>query len=839
MPTLVHINRQIPPLAHTPMYNWHKFWGRKTWNVVGEFVKTYCPKDGVVLDPFSGSGVTAIEALRHGRRAIAIDLNPIASEILRLTVLPVNINLLNEAFERVRKAVEKSIQELYLTKCRNCGRNIPIASSVWKRDERKRLKMIEVRYKCPHCEDAQEKDCAPNRDDLRRVSQAERRLADCKLWYPKNRLYYPDGKPFKEKQQYESLDELFTPRNLYALALLMNQIENEEDERLRDYLKIGFTSMVHLCSTMVAVSDPAPTSHHTAFASTGWTQHSYWFAREFMEQNVWMKYESALLGHQGLIKAKGESSRVFDGIKPVSRLEPVLESKADLAIVTGSCLDIMQKMPEGSVDYVFTDPPYDASIQYGELAYLWVAWLKKDRGYLESLCADEVVRNERQQKNFEVYETLLKRGFQGIFRVLKPEHHLTLTFHNPTFAVRNATIRAATFAGFEFQKVHHQPTAQKSGKSLLQPFGSAMGDFYLRFGKPRSRHTKLRLEALDELRFEKIVVEATTQILADRAEPTPYTLIINYIDPILARNGYFSTLTTGLDVKTVLKSHEGVEFKLVEAKLGGASGKVWWFKDPMFVARLKEVPLSERVEQTVYRLLHSRGKVSFTEAWDAVSTEFPNSLTSDSTSIKEALQEFAIQVAGGFWRLKPQVRVRVSQHSETIAILAEAGKVLGYKIAIGKREQYEVVSGLMGEKRLSEWVTVDIKDISGIENVKDVELIDLLWVKREKIATAFEVESTTGMTSGLVRCSNLPSGVDRYLVIPEERHQQLRRKMLSPMFKEHFERDDWKVLYFDALRNAYQKLSKGKASLGKLVGLRAVSKNPGGTRITDQQILNL
>jgi len=28
-------------------------------------------------------------------------------------------------------------------------------------------------------------------------------------------------------------------------------------------------------------------------------------------------------------------------------------------------------MPEESVDYVFTDPPYDASIQYGELSYLW------------------------------------------------------------------------------------------------------------------------------------------------------------------------------------------------------------------------------------------------------------------------------------------------------------------------------------------------------------------------------------------------------------------------------------------------------------------------------------
>ena len=27
-----HLNRQIPPEAHTPMYNWHKFWSRKTWN---------------------------------------------------------------------------------------------------------------------------------------------------------------------------------------------------------------------------------------------------------------------------------------------------------------------------------------------------------------------------------------------------------------------------------------------------------------------------------------------------------------------------------------------------------------------------------------------------------------------------------------------------------------------------------------------------------------------------------------------------------------------------------------------------------------------------------------
>lgn len=35
-----------------------------------------CPKDGVVLDPFMGSGTTAEAALKLGRRVIGIDLNP-------------------------------------------------------------------------------------------------------------------------------------------------------------------------------------------------------------------------------------------------------------------------------------------------------------------------------------------------------------------------------------------------------------------------------------------------------------------------------------------------------------------------------------------------------------------------------------------------------------------------------------------------------------------------------------------------------------------------------------------------------------------------------------------
>src|SRR5580698_9168588 len=85
-PAFEHINRQIPPEPHSAMYVWHKYWSRKTWNVVGEHIQAYSKPQQVVFDPFAGSGVVAIEAARNKRRAIVCDLNPAACRITELTL---------------------------------------------------------------------------------------------------------------------------------------------------------------------------------------------------------------------------------------------------------------------------------------------------------------------------------------------------------------------------------------------------------------------------------------------------------------------------------------------------------------------------------------------------------------------------------------------------------------------------------------------------------------------------------------------------------------------------------------------------------------------------------
>jgi len=198
----------------------------------------------------------------------------------------------------------------------------------------------------------------------------------------------------------------------------------------------------------------------------------------------------------------------------------------------------------------------------------------------------------------------------------------------------------------------------------------------------------------------------------------------------------------------------------------------------------------------------------------------------------DALKIYARQVAGGYWLLKPEIQQRINQHSEILAILTMIGKSQGYDIWIGKREQLEKDSGLAAQgKTLAEYMTVKYLNVENATNLDVVENIDLIWIENKKIKTIFEVESTTSMTSALLRGSNIDKSIDKFMVLPEEREEQFKRKMTSPLFKEHFENENWRLIYFDVLRNAYIK-DKYRICIYELVNTKSnKEKNKGLSNI--------
>jgi hypothetical protein len=183
----------------------------------------------------------------------------------------------------------------------------------------------------------------------------------------------------------------------------------------------------------------------------------------------------------------------------------------------------------------------------------------------------------------------------------------------------------------------------------------------------------------------------------------------------------------------------------------------------------------------------------------------------------DALKIYARQVTGGYWLLKPDIQQRIRQHNEVLTILAVIGKKQGYDIWIGKREQHEKDSGLIATgKTLDEYMTVKHLRVDNATNQDVIENIDLIWIKDRRVKAIFEVESTTSMTSALMRGSNVDKVVDKFMVLPEEREDQFKKKMTSPLFKEHFENENWRLIYFDILRNAYVK-DKNRVDIYELI----------------------
>ena len=171
-------------------------------------------------------------------------------------------------------------------------------------------------------------------------------------------------------------------------------------------------------------------------------------------------------------------------------------------------------LPDGSVDYVFTDPPFGGNIPYAEVNFINEAWLGcyTDR-------TEEVIISEHEQKALSEYQALLSSAFTEVHRILKHDGKATLVFHSASAEVWNSFQAAYTQTRFS---VEHTSVLDKTQGSFKQvtTTGAVRGDPLLLLSK--------RLEdvppTLSSVRSIIDQIEQQAEVMLDPVEQTAQRL---------------------------------------------------------------------------------------------------------------------------------------------------------------------------------------------------------------------------------------------------------------------------------------------------------------------------
>ena len=397
----------LEPESYGGIYGMHKYWGKKPFNIISNFIIENTEKGDVVLDSFCGSGVTAIEALRINRRSVAFDINPVAINIARASMEPVDVRKLDAEFKAIKHELENVINSLYATKCPLCGKESTVTHVIWTGDEPQ-----EVWYKCS-CKKG--KIIRPA-EDLDSTSANSPKLNP--LWYPKTRMIANSRMNVSEGQR---ISDLFTTRALTGLSFLRHRIKKIEDASVRNTMELVFSGALSQASKLVFVIRNRKNSSNNGAEVGSWVV-GYWVPTEHFEVNVWNCFENR---YKRVLKGKKEITKLFKKSPVIT--DTYSEDKWDVLIK--KCTATMLDLPDDSVDYVFIDPPHVNRILYLEMSLMWNSWLGLDNNLNWN---DEIVISESKERNKDDrdYTNLMKKAISEIHRVLKPGKVMSIAFNS-------------------------------------------------------------------------------------------------------------------------------------------------------------------------------------------------------------------------------------------------------------------------------------------------------------------------------------------------------------------------------------------------------------------------
>ena len=185
-------------------------------------------------------------------------------------------------------------------------------------------------------------------------------------------------------------------------------------------------------------------------------------------------------------------------------------------------------LPDHSIDYAFTDPPFGGNIPYAEVNFINEAWLGQ---YTQ--CADEAIISRSQNKGVADYQRLLTQSLTEVQRVLKPEGKATLAFHSSSSEVWRALQQAHTDAGFDVQCAGVLDKTQGSFKQVTA--NTVRGDAVLLLQRRANGRPSANPGAAENpwQVAARLLQDASDLPAAERSAQTLYSRLVNHF---LVRN---------------------------------------------------------------------------------------------------------------------------------------------------------------------------------------------------------------------------------------------------------------------------------------------------------------
>lgn len=532
-PTLNALYERALPAKRTgPLYGAFPYPTKISPEAIALYIASHTKPGDTVFDGFAGSGTTGLAALlcenpsddlraeadRLGlqvewgaRNAVLYELGALGSFVGKTLTSPPNPKSFQKAANKILSRAERDTGWMYeatdpdgnkgairhavwsdLLRCPGCRRKV----TLWDACVSLEPASIDSAFHCPHCRhetgfDEVERLTETVADDVtgEKTERRARKIARIYGVTGKTRwsrspvkadmallsriaaepipecvpnVLIPWGDLYRRgyHQGITHLHHFYTRRNLIVFARLW-ELAGDYERGLRDALRFWLLSY--------------NAAHATVMTRV--------VAKSGQKDLVVTSAQPGVLYISGLPVEKNLFAGLQRKLKTIAEAFSVINGrggKVEVRQASSCAVDL----PDGSVDYVFTDPPFGGNIPYAEISFINEAWLGD---YTDR--ADEIIVSNSQQKTQTEYRDLLTTALSEVRRILKPHGQATLVFHSASADIWNALQAAYTDAGLNVECAGVLDKTQGSFKQVTTS-GAVRGDPVLLLGKDPAAEEK-------------------------------------------------------------------------------------------------------------------------------------------------------------------------------------------------------------------------------------------------------------------------------------------------------------------------------------------------------------